>query len=74
MADGEQTMTNLKPWRQVVTPHADIRQGKFDPSTFGADLGTVLAGGGAADYRDAVAFFNKTYLTAGLSRLGPAVA
>src|SRR5262245_35298650 len=69
MADGEQSMSALKPWRQVVTPHADIRQGKFDPSTFAADLGTVLAGGGAVDYRDAVTFFGKTYLTAGLSRL-----
>ena len=62
-------MNALKPWRQVVTPHADIRQGKFDPSTFAADLGAVLAGGGALDYRDAVTFFGKTYLTAGLTRL-----
>lgn len=62
-------MNSLKPWRQVVTPHADIRQGKFDPSTFAADLGEVLAGRGAVDYRDASAFFGKTYLTQGLSRL-----
>jgi predicted AAA+ superfamily ATPase len=62
-------MSTLKPWRQVVTPHADIRQGKFDPSTFAADLGEVLAGRGAVDYRDASAFFGKTYLTGGLSRL-----
>ncbi len=62
-------MIALKPWRQVVTPHADIRQGKFDPSTFAADLGEVLAGRGAVDYRDASAFFGKTYLTGGLSRL-----
>jgi hypothetical protein len=32
-------MTALKPWRQVVTPHADIRHGKFDASVFAADLG-----------------------------------
>ncbi len=62
-------MSALKPWRQVVTPHADIRQGKFDPSTFAADLGEVLAGRGAVDYRDASAFFGKTYLTGGMSRL-----
>jgi predicted AAA+ superfamily ATPase len=62
-------MSGLKPWRQVVTPHADIRQGKFDPSTFAADLGEVLAGRGAVDYRDASAFFGRTYLTGGLSRL-----
>lgn len=62
-------MSALKPWRQVVTPHADIRQGKFDPSTFADDLGEVLAGRGAVDYRDASAFLGKIYLTGGLSRL-----
>jgi len=62
-------MAVLKPWRQVVTPHADIRQGKFDASVFAADLGEVLAGRGAVDYRDTNAFFAKTYLTSGLSQL-----
>jgi len=62
-------MSALKAWRQVVTPHADIRQGKFDPSTFAADLGEVLAGRGAVDYRDARTFFAKTYLTQGLTQL-----
>ena len=56
-------MNTLKPWRQVATPHADIRSGKFDASVFAADLGEVLAGRGAADYRDAATFFGKTYLT-----------
>ena len=62
-------MTTLKPWRQVVTPHADIRQGKFDSSVFAADLGEVLAGRGAVDYRDSGTFFAKTFLTDGLSKL-----
>lgn len=62
-------MSNLKAWRQVVTPHADIRQGKFDASVFAADLGEVLAGRGAADYQDASTFFSKTYLTKGLTQL-----
>lgn len=62
-------MSTLTPWRQVVTPHADIRQGKFDASVFAADLGEVLAGRGAVDYRDAATFFAKTYLTDGLSKL-----
>ena len=61
-------MTSLKPWRQVATPHADIRQGKFDSSVFAADLGEVLAGRGAVDYRDSATFFAKTYLTDGLTR------
>lgn len=62
-------MTALKPWRQVAIPHADIRQGKFDSSVFAADLGAVLAGTGAVDYRDPTTFFAKTYLTAGLTKL-----
>lgn len=62
-------MAHLKAWRQVVTPHADIRQGKFDSSVFAADLGEVLAGRGAVDYRDAKTFFSKTYLTQGLTQL-----
>src|SRR5487761_380277 len=62
-------MSALKAWRQVVTPHADIRQGKFDASVFAANLGEVLAGRGAVDYRDALTFFAKTYLTRGLSEL-----
>ena len=62
-------METLKAWRQVVTPHADIRQGKFDASVFAADLGEVLAGRGAVDYRDARTFFSKTYMTGGLTQL-----
>jgi predicted AAA+ superfamily ATPase len=62
-------MSTLKPWRQVATPHADIRSGKFDASVFAADLGEVLAGRGAADYRDAATFFGKTYLTDGITKL-----
>ena len=62
-------MTALKPWRQVATPHIDIRNGKFDSSVFAADLGEVLAGRGAVDYRDPATFFGKTYLTDGLTKL-----
>ncbi|HZW30174.1 MAG TPA: DUF499 domain-containing protein [Isosphaeraceae bacterium] len=62
-------MTALKPWRQVATPHIDIRNGKFDSSVFAADLGEVLAGRGAVDYRDPVTFFGKTYLSDGITKL-----
>lgn len=62
-------MAALKAWREVAVPHTDIRQGKFDASVFAADLGEVLAGRGAVDYRDATTFFSKTYLTGGLSEL-----
>jgi predicted AAA+ superfamily ATPase len=62
-------MSVLKAWRQEATPHADIRNGKFDSSVFAADLGEVLAGRGAVDYRDSATFFAKTYLTDGLTQL-----
>ena len=62
-------MSTIRPWRTVVTPHEDIRLGRFDASVFAANLGHVLAGEGAVDYRDAQTFFAKTYMTAGLSRL-----
>jgi predicted AAA+ superfamily ATPase len=62
-------MSNIRPWRMVVTPHEDIRQGRFDASVFAANLGHVLVGQGAVDYRDPATFFNKTYMTAGLSKL-----
>jgi predicted AAA+ superfamily ATPase len=62
-------MSTLKPWRQVATPHADIRQGRFDASVFAADLGEVLANRGAVDYRDPATFFGKTFLTRTLSDL-----
>ena len=62
-------MSTIKPWRQVAVPHADIRSGKFDASVFAADLGEVLAGRGAIDYRDATTFFSKTYLTEGITKL-----
>ncbi len=60
-------MSTLKAWRQVVTPHEDIRHGRFDASVFAADLGEVMAGRGAVDYRDPAAFFGKTFLTKGLA-------
>jgi len=62
-------MSTLKAWRQVVVPHEDIRKGRFDASVFAADLGEVLAGRGAADYRDPAVFFGKTYMTHGLTEL-----
>lgn len=62
-------MSNLKPWWQVATPHKDIREGKLDESVFAADLGEVHAGRGVVDYQDPVTFFNRTYLTSGLSSM-----
>ena len=62
-------MSKLKPWIQIVDPHEDIRKGRFDESIFAADLGEVLAGRGALEYRDPELFLKKTYFTQGLSTL-----
>lgn len=56
----------MKPWHQVIVPHADVRKGNLDESVFAADLSDVMAGRGPLEYRDAVMFFRKTYLTRGL--------
>ncbi len=63
----------MKAWREVIVPHADIRQGQFDESVFAADLSDVVAGRGPKEYRDAHAFFRQTYATAGLQQLMLAV-
>jgi len=59
----------LAPWRKIAEPHTDIREERFDPAVFAADLGMVLRDEGPLDYRDPVTFFKKTYLTRGLSSL-----
>lgn len=61
--------TALPPWWEVAEPHRDIREGRYDPAVFAADLGMVLQDKGAVDYRDPVTFFKKTYPTRGLTEL-----
>jgi Predicted ATPase (AAA+ superfamily) len=59
----------MKPWWQVAIPHKDIREGRFDPSLFAIDLGEVVYGQGAQEYRDPIRFFTRTYMTNGLKEL-----
>lgn len=59
----------MKPWHEVIVPHRDIREGRFDESVFAADLSDVVAGRGPLEYRDAQLFSRQTYLTAGLKQL-----
>ena len=56
----------LKPWREVVTPHQDVASGRYQQAEFAADLWQVHIGQGAAEYRDPVEFFRRTYLTESL--------
>mgnify|MGYP005847249799 CR=1 FL=1 len=60
---------NLKPWREVVTPHRDVASGRYQQAEFAADLRQVYLGQGTDEYRDPVEFFRRTYLTDSLKRL-----
>ena len=59
----ESTAGTLKPWREVVTPHADVASGRYQQAEFAADLWQVHLGEGTDEYRDPVEFFRRTYLT-----------
>ena len=64
----------LKPWRQVITPHKDVREGKMRGAEFAADLYWVSRGEASREYVDPVEFFRRTYLTEGLRDLLAAAA
>jgi predicted AAA+ superfamily ATPase len=61
--------TNLKPWREVVTPHKDVASGRYQQAEFAADLWQVYLGEGTDEYKKPVEFFRRTYLTESLKRL-----
>ncbi len=60
---------NLKAWRDVVTPHADVASGRYQQAEFAADLWQVHLGEGSDEYRKPVEFFRRTFLTDSLKRL-----
>ncbi len=62
-------VSNLKPWREVVTPHKDVASGRYQQAEFAADLWQVHLGQGTDEYRDPVEFFRRTYLTESLKRM-----
>jgi hypothetical protein len=62
-------LKGLSPWRDVITPHADVASGRFEQAEFAADLYQVATGNADAEYQDPVAFFGRTYLTNGLREL-----
>lgn len=60
----------LTPWRELVHPHDEITQGRFAAAEFAADLHTVAIGENSnVEYSDPIAFFERTYLTEGLTDL-----
>jgi hypothetical protein len=60
---------SLKPWREVVTPHADVASGRYQQAEFAADLWQVHLGEGSDEYRKPREFFRRTFLTESLKRL-----
>ena len=65
----ESAAKNLKPWRQVVTPHQDVASGRYQQAEFAADLWQTYLGEGTEEYRDPMEFFRRTYLTESLKRM-----
>lgn len=61
--------TGLKPWREVIVPHEDVREGNMRGAEFAADLYYVTRGEASQEYLDPVEFFRRTYLTEGLRDL-----
>lgn len=59
----------LKPWREIVTPHADVASGRYQQAEFAADLWQVHLGEGSEEYKKPQEFFRRTYLTESLKRL-----
>ncbi|GAA4400047.1 Swt1 family HEPN domain-containing protein [Tsukamurella soli] len=59
----------LPAWREVITPHRDVIEGKFHAAEFAADLYTVYLGTAEGEYGDPAQFFARTFLTAGLRKL-----
>lgn len=64
-----ETIGSLKPWREIVTPHADVASGRYQQAEFAADLWQVHLGQGTNEYREPQEFFRRTYLTESLKRL-----
>ncbi len=59
----------LKPWREVVTPHPDVAEGRYHNAEFAVNLAEVVAGTADTEYQDPIEFFERTYLTDGMGQL-----
>jgi hypothetical protein len=64
-----QIQPGLVPWRDVITPHPDVINGRYQQAEFAADLDLVHRGIGSPEYTDPVEFFRRTYITEGLKEL-----
>jgi predicted AAA+ superfamily ATPase len=60
---------NLKPWREIVTPHRDVASGQYQQAEFAADLHQVWRDEAEDEYGKPDEFFRRTFLTEGLRDL-----
>ena len=59
----------LKAWRELISPHRDVLEGTFQESEFAADLTKVANGTASPEYQDPALFFERTFVTEGMSLL-----
>ncbi len=64
--EAPESREGLLPWREVVDPHPDVREGRYQEAEFAADLAEVLSGAAEPEYQDPAEFFRRTYLTQGM--------
>lgn len=64
----------MKPWRENITPHADVLEGTLLQAEFAADITAVRLGKAPREYQDAAAFYERTFITEGMERLLTSVA
>ena len=44
-------LKGLTPWREIITPHADVASGRFEQAEFAADLFQVATGNADEEYQ-----------------------
>jgi predicted AAA+ superfamily ATPase len=64
----------MKPWREIAIPHKDVLEGTFQQSEFAADITAVNTGKASREYQDAIAFYERTFITEGMAVLITQVA
>lgn len=64
----------MKPWREIATPHSDVLKGTFQQAEFAADITAVRTNKAPEIYQNAIAFFDRTYITEGMRLLLTQVA
>lgn len=64
----------MKAWKEIAIPHKDVLEGTLMQSEFAADISAVHSGRAAAEYQDAIAFYERTFITEGMRLLLTQVA